>query len=74
MLSSQRVERRLQISGIFLLLGLLIEALCLVGKGPIAFMLFTGLSSVLFLAGIGLYLHMLVSAGHSPRRDDSGTR
>jgi len=74
MFSSHPIERRLQISGIFLLFGLLIEALCLLGRGPVAFMLFTGLSSVLFLVGIGLYLHMLVSAGHSPRGDDPGAR
>ena len=69
MLSTALVERRLQVSGILVLLGLLVEALCLAGKGPVAFLLFAGLSSVLFLAGLGFYLHMLVSAGSSRGND-----
>lgn len=68
MLSTNRVERRLQISGMVLLIALVAEALCLLGKGPIAFMLFVALSSVLFLAAIGFYLWTLVSTAthHGP--------
>jgi len=44
MLSSNSLERRLQISGIILIFGLVVEALCLLGYGPIALLIFTGRS------------------------------
>jgi hypothetical protein len=62
MLSTSPLERRLQLSGIILILGLFAEGLCLLGHGPIAFMLFVGLGGVLFAAGILLYLYSLVGA------------
>jgi hypothetical protein len=72
MLRADVIQRRLQTSGVFLLCGLLVEVLCFLGKGPVAFLLFAGLSTVLFIAGIGFYLHMLVSAGASARDHNSG--
>jgi hypothetical protein len=62
MLGAHPLERKLQISGISLILALLVEALCLLGHGPIAFLLFLGLGGVLFAAGVLLYLYSLVSA------------
>ena len=62
MLSTSPFERKLQLSGIILILGLVAESLCLLGHGPIAFMLFVGLGGVLFAVGIFLYLYSLVSA------------
>ena len=62
MLSSSPLDRKLQLSGIILILGLVIEGLCLLGHGPIAFMLFVGLGGVLFAVGVLLYLYSLVSA------------
>lgn len=62
MVSTNPLERRLQISGIILILGLLVEGLCLWGRGPIAFILFVGLAGFLFAAGILLYLYSLVGA------------
>lgn len=72
MLSEHPLERRLQFAAIVLLIGLVVEILCLLGKGPIAFLLFSGLCVVLFLAGILLYLQMLLSASshHAQRRQD----
>ncbi len=61
MLSSNALERRLQVAGVFLILGLLVEALCLFWKGPLAFLLFLGLGGVLLFAGIVVYLFSLVS-------------
>jgi hypothetical protein len=63
MLSTNSLERKLQISGIILIFGLVVEALCLIGRGPIAFMMFTGLGGLLFLAGIAYYLLALVRSG-----------
>jgi len=52
MLSAVPMERRLQTAAMVVVLGLLVEVLCLLGKGPIAFMLFAGLCVLLFVAGI----------------------
>ena len=72
MLSANPLERRLQLAAVVLLIGLVVEVLCLLGHGPIAFLLFSGLCGVLFLAGILLYLQMLLSASshHAQRRQD----
>jgi hypothetical protein len=61
---SDPLERRLRLSGILLILGLLVEALCLAWKGPLAFLVFAGLGGLLFLAGMVVYLLSLVSVGH----------
>ena len=66
MLGTSPLEPRLQLSGIILILGLLVESLCLLGHGPIAFMLFVGLGGVLFAVGIFLYLYSLVGAKVEP--------
>jgi hypothetical protein len=70
MLSAAPLERKLQTAAIVLLLGLLVEVLCLLGKGPIAFMMFAGLCVLLFVAGILLYLHLLVTSASHPRETD----
>lgn len=62
MLTANPLERRLQFSGILLILGLLTETLCLVDRGPLAFVLFVGLGGVLVGAGMLLYLYSLVSS------------
>jgi hypothetical protein len=66
--STNPLERRLQISGIFVILGLLVEGLCLLGRGPIAFILFVGLGGFLFAAGILLYLYSLLGAQGEPSK------
>jgi len=62
MLSTSPLERKLQLSGIILILGLVVESLCLLGHGPITSVLFVGLGGVLFAAGILVYLYSLVGA------------
>jgi hypothetical protein len=66
MVSPNPLERRLQISGIILILGLLVEGLCLLGRGPIAFILFVGLGGLLFAAGVLGYLYSLVGVRVEP--------
>ena len=61
MLSTDPFDRRLQLSGIIIILGLVVEVLCLLGHGPIAFMIFVGLGGFLFAIGILLYLYSVVS-------------
>lgn len=63
MLSSNSLERKLQISGTILIFGLVVEAVCLLGRGPIAFLIFAGLGGLSFLVGIVYYLLALVRSG-----------
>jgi hypothetical protein len=64
--SANPLEKRLQISGTLLILGLLIEALCLLAAKPIAFVIFVAVGGLLLFAGVVLFLFSLVSAPHSP--------
>jgi hypothetical protein len=67
MLSPNTLERRLQVSGIVLILGLLVEALCLFWTRPIAFVLFLAVGGFLLGLGILLYLFSLVSRDQPQR-------
>jgi hypothetical protein len=69
MLSASPFDRKLQLSGIILILGLVVEALCLLGHGPLAFIIFAGLGGILFAVGILLYLYSLVSAKGEPSKE-----
>jgi hypothetical protein len=55
------LNRRLEVSGTLLNLGLLIEAVCLLWARPLAFIVLVGLGGLLILAGILVYLYSLVS-------------
>jgi hypothetical protein len=56
------MERRLQLSGIILTLGLVVQALCLVlGRGAIGFMIFACLGGLLVTVGIIVFLVSLVA-------------
>ena len=63
MMNANLLERRLQISGILLIAGLLVEAACLLWTRPIAFILLVGLGGSLLAGGILVYLHSLVFLG-----------
>ena len=63
MLSSNIMERRLQVAGCILILGLLVEGFSLAGHGAIAFLVFVGFGGLLLLVGIAAYLLALVSPG-----------
>jgi hypothetical protein len=60
MLNAKPLERRLQFAGSLLILALLVEALTVLWTRPVAFVVFVGLSGVLFAVGILLYLYSLV--------------
>jgi hypothetical protein len=60
MLSVNQVEKRRQVAGVFIVLGLMIEALCLIWSTPIAFVIFAGIGGLLMFVGIALYLYSLV--------------
>jgi hypothetical protein len=60
MLSANPVEKRRQLAGVCIVLGLVIEALCLIWSTPIAFVIFVTISGFLMFLGIALYLYSLV--------------
>ena len=51
MLSPNPPERRLQFSGVLLILGLLVEGLCLFWTRPLAFVLFLSVGGLLVEVG-----------------------
>jgi hypothetical protein len=63
--------RRLRISGILVIIGLLVEALCLVWSKPIAFVVLVCIGGALIGLGVLFFLYSLVTApGHTT--DSSG--
>jgi RsiW-degrading membrane proteinase PrsW (M82 family) len=62
MRSGDSMNRRLRISGILVIIGLLVEALCLVWSRPIAFVVLVCLGGALLGLGVLLFLYSLVSA------------
>jgi hypothetical protein len=56
-----KLDRRLQISGILILIGLLIELGSLGWSHPTAFLLFVLAGGFFLVIGIFLYLHSLVT-------------
>lgn len=61
MLSPIQIEKRLQIAGVLILLGLVVEALCLLWSTPIAFVIFVSIGGLSMFVGIVLFLYSLVS-------------
>jgi len=61
------IERRLRISGILLILGLIVEAGSLHWRHPIGFLVFLFVGGLLMAAGILAYLYSLLLAGSAPR-------
>jgi hypothetical protein len=53
--------RRLRISGILVIIGLLVEALCLVWSRPIAFVVLVCIGGALIGLGVLVFLYSLVS-------------
>jgi hypothetical protein len=61
MFSANSMEKRLQIAGIFLITGLLVEALCLLWALPITFVIFAMAGGLLMFIGLVIFLYSLVS-------------
>jgi predicted membrane channel-forming protein YqfA (hemolysin III family) len=66
MLSVNQLEKRRRVAGVFIVLGLVIEALCLIWNTPIAFVIFVAIGGLLMFVGIVLYLYSLVSDLKAP--------
>ena len=59
------MHRRLRISGMFIIAGLLVEACCLLWSRPIAFVVLVALGGLLIFAGVVFFLYSLVSGDHT---------
>jgi hypothetical protein len=59
------LEKRLRLAGLLLIVGLLVEGVCLLWARPLAFILLVGVGGLLCAAGIAVYLYSLVSAGET---------
>jgi len=66
MLGVNQHEKRRQVAGVFIVLGLVIEAMCLLWSTPIAFVIFVAIGGLLMFVGIVLYLYSLVSSLDAP--------
>ncbi len=56
------LEKRLRLAGMLLIVGLLVEAVCLLWARPLAFILLVVAGGLLCATGIAVYLYSLVSA------------
>ena len=55
------MEKRIQVAGIILIAGLLIEALCLLWARPISFVILVAVGGLFLFAGVVVFLFSLVS-------------
>ena len=62
-MNQPRIDRRLRISGVLLILGLAVEATSLLWVHPTAFLVFLLVGGVAMAAGIVLHLCSLLPAG-----------
>jgi hypothetical protein len=59
------IEKRLRLAGLLLIVGLLVEAVCLQWARPLAFILLVVVGGLLCCCGIVVYLYSLVAAGEA---------
>jgi hypothetical protein len=64
--SIDAMGKRLQVAGILLIIGLVIEAICLLSAKPIAFIIFVGVGGLLIFGGVAVYLFSLISIAAVP--------
>jgi hypothetical protein len=59
--SAGSMERRIQVAGVLLIIGLVIEAVCLLWGRPISFVIFVAIGGLFLFAGVVVFLFSLVS-------------
>jgi len=67
------MSRRLRISGILVMAGLVVEALCLMWSRPIAFVVLACVGGTLIGLGVLFFLYSLVSVAHHPTETSGPT-
>jgi hypothetical protein len=55
------MEKRIQVAGVLLIIGLVIEAVCLLWGRPISFVIFVAIGGLFLFAGVVVFLISLVS-------------
>jgi hypothetical protein len=55
------MERRIQVAGVLLIIGLVLEAICLLWARPISFVIFVAIGGLFLFAGVVVFLFSLVS-------------
>ena len=65
------MNRSLRISGILVIIGLLVEALCLVWSRPIAFVVLVSMGGALIGLGVLVFLYALLAS--PPHSTNSGS-
>jgi hypothetical protein len=63
--SANSMEKRIRAAGIILIMGLVIEALCLLWGRPISFVIFVAVGGLFLFAGVVVFLFSLVSTPHA---------
>jgi hypothetical protein len=63
---SNPIHARLRLSGLFIILGLLVQALSLLWNHPLSFIAFVTLGGLLLAIGIVLYLLTVVNMATNP--------
>jgi hypothetical protein len=71
MSSENPLWRRLQVSGVLLILGLLTEAVCLFWARPLSFLAFISVGGAFLLLGVIVYLLSLLSTKRTFESGDS---
>jgi hypothetical protein len=61
MSNTNRYEKRLRFAGVCLVMGLLVEAICLHWATPIAFIVFVVVGGLLMFLGLVVYLNSQLS-------------
>lgn len=64
---SNPLHRRLRLSGLFIILGLIVQALSLLWNHPLSFIAFVSLGGLLLAIGILLYLLAVVNMASDPQ-------
>jgi hypothetical protein len=65
------IHRRLQISGVLVIVGLLAEAVCLLWSRPLAFVVLVAFGGLLISVGVLFFLYSLVSIPHSGKEHEA---
>jgi hypothetical protein len=59
--TTNAVEKRIRVAGTISIIGLVIEALCLLWAQPLSFVLFVVVGGLFLFAGVAVFLSSLVS-------------
>jgi hypothetical protein len=59
------LEKRLRLAGVLLMVGLVVEAICVLWARPLAFIVLVGGGGLLCAGGVGVYLFTLVSSSET---------